>query len=89
MVNQVAEVRFVFGARRGRSQTVVLGVEDDRGNGDHWLPGNELFSLLVSGVTGDQTVAVPVGVQHDLDEVRVIERRGGSRELDVAELPLR
>ncbi len=78
VVDQSCGVRLVLRQGPGGRHRVVLTVEHDRRDRDRGLLGDPALGLVVRRIAVDQAVAMPVGVDGDLDEVEVVERRPGS-----------
>ena len=88
-VEQCREMLLVSGARRHDGhEAVALGIDDDGWLRNQRLFGDRVFQPLAGRITGHQSVAVPVRVHHDVDEVGVVERGCGGRELVVGEGPV-
>jgi len=73
VVGEVREVARVLGARPGRVQRVLGGVDHDRGDGDGRLGGDPPLVLLVGGIAGREPVPVPVGVDDRVNEAGIVE----------------
>src|SRR5204863_5060379 len=71
------------------SDPVAAALQYDRGHLDRWLRGEALLDLFEIGIARGIAEAVPVGVNDDIDEIRVVER--GRRALvgRIVKLPVR
>ena len=81
-----------MGVRGGgchRPHAVVGAVEGDRPDADRGLLGQAAFDLGVRRIARHQREPVPVRLDHDLDEVRIVESGGAALERGVVELPAR
>ena len=74
--------------RRGPAAPGVVGaVQDDARHGDRRALGEAALDVVEARIAGRVAVAVPVGVDHDVDEVGIVERRRGVLEGRVVEAP--
>ena len=72
----------------GAHHAVAAAFERDRRHGDRRPVAQPLLDHVAGRVAGHEAVAHTVGMHHDVDEVRVVERRGGSVIGGVVEAPL-
>ena len=69
--------------------TVSIAIYRDGGHVDRRLFGQPVLDRLHLRIPRNQSVAVPVRVHHDVDEVRVVERRRSALEGRLVEAPVR
>src|SRR6185503_13642799 len=74
---------------RRRIHAVVVPVQHDRRHRDRRPPGQARFGLLDLRIAGHEPEAMPVRVDHHLDEVRIVERRRGALVRRLVEAPAR
>ena len=74
IVEQLRKLCSVLIARAGVQRWVLGGVKHDRGHVDGRPASEEALIILIRFSAGRQPEAVPVGVDGDLDKVRVVER---------------
>src|SRR5690348_9393764 len=53
---------------------IAVAVDRDRGNADLRLRGELRLDARIGRIALDQRVAVAIGVDHDIDEIRIVER---------------
>ena len=70
-----------------RPHAVVGAVEGDRRHGDRRLRGQPALDVRIGRIARHQAEAVAVGVDHHVDEIRVVESRGAALEGRVVEGP--
>jgi hypothetical protein len=87
VLHELGEAPSVFVYRPRAAQGVVERIEDHCGHADRWLSGDAILGVLVSRVTFDDAIAVPIGVHDDVHEVRVIKGSAASTEFIFGELP--
>src|SRR5689334_527268 len=75
--------------RRPRVYAVGVAVDGDRGDRDRRLKGEPGLDRRIRLVSGGEPVAMPVGVNDHLDEIGIVERRGGALEGRLVEPPCR
>src|SRR4051812_46416429 len=78
MFVRAGEVGAIVG-RHWRAHTVVAALEYDSGDCDRRLVREEFLLMLVSAIAVNEPIPVPVGVDHNVDEVGVVQAPGARR----------
>src|SRR6185295_13120266 len=58
-----------------RCDAVIGAVKDDGGNADLRLRRQSRLDRRIAGIAGDAAKTMPIGMDHDIDKVLVVERR--------------
>src|SRR5262245_21559951 len=82
------EARMLF-RHFGRADAVRLAVQRDRWHTDRRLSREALLDRLEIGITRGVLETVAVGLDGDIDEIRIVERDRGALERRVIEDPVR
>ena len=72
-----------------RRDAIAFAMQDNRRHGDHRLSREFGLGLLEPWITLRRSVAVPVGMDHNVDKIRVMEGFGGSLVFSVVETDVR
>jgi hypothetical protein len=73
--------------RRAGVHAIGVAVDRDRWNGDRRLRREPGLDRSIGGIAGDEPVAMPVGVDDDLDEVVIVESARGALKRRLVERP--
>ena len=76
--------RVAFGAGGG-ADSVRLAMQDDRRHADWWPHRQLRLAAIVGPVARSVAVTMPVGLNDDIDEIRVVEGRSGQRVVGIGE----
>jgi hypothetical protein len=72
-----------------RLHAVGVALQDDCRHADPWLRGELGFDRLQRRIARRIAIAMPVGLDRDRDEIRIVERNGAPFERRVVEGPMR
>src|SRR6187402_1680289 len=69
------------------TDAISVSLKGDRRDGDRWQGRQAALDVIELWIAIDQSIAMPVRVDDDIDEIRVVERGGRARVGIVVEMP--
>jgi hypothetical protein len=72
-----------------RYHAIIGAMKDDGGHADLRLRRQSRLDRRIAGIAGDAAEAMPIGMDDDIDEIVVVERRSRPLERRVVERPAR